>query len=536
MSVRLVSLKNSTFRFSLIAALLALCGEVGAIGLGELRGRAVLGDRARFAVEILEAGQGAPEAACFRLIKPSGDENMPWLKGGTLTVRNGTPPVLQIRSDTPLTDPALAVAVYVSCGHDVVREYVVLTTLPTERALQMADPDGSRPAAAARPVERQRNREASPAVATPRGEALRGGSMPLVPASTPAAVVQDTARPEPADRLRNMEATIGELQQRAAELTKKIEQTATNPEAGQAGRPEATPAALPPAPEQPTRIAPVTSSSGGSGWTFYGTLFGALLALAAWWVWRSFRRRSPEGPAGDADAEVDPQRKDEYDERGGVGLRVAPVAMAMPMRLDVDVDAPAAAPDVGTASSQDFINSIVGAEADQHLEINPAMELAEIMLSFGRVKGAAQTLQEFVESNPQEAVMPWIRLMEVCRMAGMRKEFEKVALDLNKNFNVEIQKWEETAELESEGAVDLILDTEPVAVSKVEGIEAMPAVMERVVMRWQDGEVIDYLDQLLRDNRGGTRLGFSLPVVNDIQFLIDLKKISNKIESESKES
>ena len=55
-------------------------------------------------------------------------------------------------------------------------------------------------------------------------------------------------------------------------------------------------------------------------------------------------------------------------------------------------------------------------------------------------------------------------------------------------------------------------------------------------MRWQDGEVIDYLDQLLRDNRGGTRLGFSLPVVNDIQFLIDLKKISNKIESESKES
>lgn len=537
MSVRLVSLKNSAFRFSLIAVLLALCGEVGAIGLGELRGRAVLGDRARFAVDILEAGQGAPEAACFRLIKPSGDENMPWLKGGTLTVRNGTPPVLQIRSDTPLTDPALAVAVYVSCGHDVVREYVVLTTLPAEqRALQMADPDGSPSAATGRPVGRQRNTEASSAVAMPRGEALRGGGLPLVPASTPAAVVQDTARPEPADRLRNMEATIGELQQRAAELTKKIEQTAANPEASQAGRPEATPAPPPPVPEQPTRITPVSKSSAGSDWTFYGALFGALLALAAWWAWRNFRRRSPEDPAGDAVVEVDRQRKDEFDERGGVSLRVAPVAMAMPITPDIDVAAPAAAPDVGTASSQDFVNSIAGAEVDQHLEINPAMELAEIMLSFGRVKGAAQTLQEFVESNPREAVMPWIRLMEVCRMAGMRKEFEKVALDLNKNFNVEIQKWEQTAELESEGAVDLILDTEPVAVSKVEGIEAMTAVMERVVRRWQDGEVIDYLDQLLRDNRGGTRLGFSLPVVNDIQFLIDLKKISNKMEGEAKES
>ena len=55
-------------------------------------------------------------------------------------------------------------------------------------------------------------------------------------------------------------------------------------------------------------------------------------------------------------------------------------------------------------------------------------------------------------------------------------------------------------------------------------------------MRWQQGEVIDYLDQLLHDNRGGTRLGFPLPVVSDIQFLIDLKKVSNKMESESKES
>ena len=116
-------------------------------------------------------------------------------------------------------------------------------------------------------------------------------------------------------------------------------------------------------------------------------------------------------------------------------------------------------------------------------------------------------------------------------MAGMRKEFEKVALDLNKNFNVEIQKWEQTAELESEGAVDLILDTEPVAVSKVEGIEAMTAVMERVVRRWQDGEVIDYLDQLLRDNRGGQRMGFALPVVEDILFLIELKETANRMET-----
>jgi pilus assembly protein FimV len=59
---------------------------------------------------------------------------------------------------------------------------------------------------------------------------------------------------------------------------------------------------------------------------------------------------------------------------------------------------------------------------------------------------------------------------------------------------------------------------------------------EQVVARWPAGDVIGYLNQLLRDNRGGTRLGFSLPVVSDILFLIELKEISNKMESETRTS
>jgi hypothetical protein len=214
--------------------------------------------------------------------------------------------------------------------------------------------------------------------------------------------------------------------------------------------------------------------------------------------------------------------------------------MGMPMKLDVGADVPSAAAPVAAAPSRlDSIMSVSAATVDEHFEANPVMELAEIMLSFGRVKGAAQALQEYIDSNPQEALKPWIRLMEVYRMAGMRKEFEKVARDLNKNFNVEVQRWEQTVEPESEGPVDVILDTEPEAAGnrlaggKVEGIEGMPAITEQVLMRWNDGSVIEYMNQLLRDNRGGTRLGFSLPVISDILFLVELKEVSNKIESES---
>jgi hypothetical protein len=61
----------------------------------------------------------------------------------------------------------------------------------------------------------------------------------------------------------------------------------------------------------------------------------------------------------------------------------------------------------------------------------------------------------------------------------------------------------------------------------------MPAILEQILTRWPDGDVISYLDQLLRDNRGGTRIGFPLSVVSDILFLIDLKEIANKAEGES---
>jgi hypothetical protein len=161
------------------------------------------------------------------------------------------------------------------------------------------------------------------------------------------------------------------------------------------------------------------------------------------------------------------------------------------------------------------------------------MELADIMLSFGRVKGAAQALQEYIDNNPQEALQPWIRLMDVYRLAGMRDEFEAVAQNLNQHFNVEVQSWDASRPDE---VLDFVLDAgtaslvEPPRQSSEgnlleSGLEEMTRIMECVVRLWPDDEyVLEYLNQLLRDNRGGQRQGFSLVVVDDILFLIELKE------------
>lgn len=150
---------------------------------------------------------------------------------------------------------------------------------------------------------------------------------------------------------------------------------------------------------------------------------------------------------------------------------------------------------------------------------NPVMELAEIMLSFGRLQGAVQTLQEYIEANPREALQPWIKLLEIYREGGMRSEYEALAARLNGTYNVEIQRWDADAPADK--------TRKPVGdrgqeFSRVFSLEEVPHVRDRLVAEWGKPACLDYLHHLLRDNRNGRRNGFTLPVIQEILFLIDI--------------
>jgi hypothetical protein len=187
--------------------------------------------------------------------------------------------------------------------------------------------------------------------------------------------------------------------------------------------------------------------------------------------------------------------------------------------------------------------SIAAATVDEHFEANPVMELADIMLSFGRVKGAAQALQEYIDHNPQEALQPWIRLMDVYRMAGLREEFDNVARNLNQHFNVEIQQWDPSEPTLNRHTIDMVLEDDagqPVpplpAQPKAASLEDLPRIMQQIVDLWRDGDVVAYLQQLLRDNREGKRAGFPLQVVSDMLFLVELKETLIKTEEMERKS
>lgn len=136
-------------------------------------------------------------------------------------------------------------------------------------------------------------------------------------------------------------------------------------------------------------------------------------------------------------------------------------------------------------------------------EHDSAVELAEIMMSFGRVRGAAEMLAEFIESNPKQAITPWLKLMDVYRVGGMRAEFDTLARELNRAFNVQAVTWDNFEQ----------------ARNPDNNLERLPHIIDVLVRTWGTRECQAYLEKILRDNRDGTRQGFVLGVIDDILML-----------------
>lgn len=198
---------------------------------------------------------------------------------------------------------------------------------------------------------------------------------------------------------------------------------------------------------------------------------------------------------------------------------------ALPNRTD-DADAPeqaveaSASTRAGDADSFDFSTTewdgAPPAELDHSIapiaidedelaeEHASAVELADIMMSFGRVHGAAETLSDFIRGNPTQAVQPWIKLLEVYRAADMKAEFDGLAHQLNKTFNVKVIAWDD---FES-------------AVKALGSIEEMPHIVRTLQSIWGTTDCQAYIHSLLRDTRGGTREGFPLVVIDELLLLL----------------
>jgi len=154
-------------------------------------------------------------------------------------------------------------------------------------------------------------------------------------------------------------------------------------------------------------------------------LYAGLVA-AVFLVGLLFRRResletarqfTPSAAAGQARREPEVSRLPEE-------VTAVPVAVAARVVTATAAAAPTSLPQPAVVPVQ------ASSPEPEASGAGPALELAEIMLSFGRVSGAAKTLEEYLAALPQESVRPWIRLLQIYQRNGMRDEFEALTLKL----------------------------------------------------------------------------------------------------------
>ncbi|HRK10083.1 MAG TPA: hypothetical protein PKV00_03645, partial [Thauera sp.] len=195
----------------------------------------------------------------------------------------------------------------------------------------------------------------------------------------------------------------------------------------------------------------------------------------------------------------------------------APAADAALARLQArtaDSPPPTVAPSVpeGPMSLVDWnphavVEQSIGTKVDSNLDLNDehksAVELADIMMSFGRLHGAAETLAEFIRGNPKQAITPWLKLLEVYRAAGLRAEFDAIANELHRTFNVNTVYWQNYDALRAVEA----------------SLEDYPHIATKLEKSWRTPECQQFLEVLLRDNRDGSRNGFPFPVIDEILLL-----------------
>lgn len=137
---------------------------------------------------------------------------------------------------------------------------------------------------------------------------------------------------------------------------------------------------------------------------------------------------------------------------------------------------------------------------------DPTLELANIMLGMGLADGAAQTLIEYVEAKPREALYHWLKLLDIYSVTSS-KEFKETAEKLRLHFNIQADNWAKAQTGE-----------EPT-------LESFPHVCEILQRTWSAPKnCIEYLEHLLKDNRAGLRTGFPRPVAEEFLLLIEILK------------
>lgn len=523
-------------RLALFFLLVVLAAPAQALGLRAAHLQSWFGQPLKITVPLVLEGSAPPDIGCFSISETSGSGMGP--PDDTALHLNAAGNALIITSHSPVQNLVLEFAIAADCrASHVVRRYSLLLDPPpaiTPAAAEAAPTrataahagnssvEGAAPLPASapaphpvrrsikkpRPAAHRRARAARPAhhsASTPRphreGPQLRlsSGGAPLGDANLalqldttlmPTAPQPSTAPPTPT----SVEAQAAALRQTLNSLQKELDQLRRRNAELQARL-----SAPPPPPPAPRH-------SFSYGWS---AVAFALLVAAGSLAWALHRRQrvQPEAPDWQTETPLPPLKTAPPGEATGEwcelpAARPPPAEAAMPAPADGSPQRPPPArrPESHDAEAYPFH----GRRArDTGTEVNEsAVDKAEVFLAFGHADLAIHLLEEHLAENPTESPVPWLLLLELLEREGLKKEYREARLSCKVHFNLQVADLDESTGTHS--------------------LEDFPHILAEVGKRWNSAEIVPYLDNLLRDDRGGTRRGFDPGTFRDILFLRQL--------------
>ncbi len=505
-----------------------------ALMLGEPVRTSAVGEPLRVEIAVRD-GDLSRVSECLGVAPGTTEDGLPWIRDARIAPSGrGASARITVESTAPVFEPVVKLAIEDHCDTQLRREYTLLLSFPdaplaraVSPPLPMAPATGTdRPP----PMATPRSAAAMSSPEAPRKELARtaptrrpaAGRPPPPAASESDRLMLGAGVPFPDDRLRlstelesfgrigstsdaereqlrreqNVLMAVDRTIVAQLELNERIRQL-EDAQRRMAEQARAEAGATPDAGD----AAGAKPDSDEREWLYLAAMLAGLSLLLAVAL-LALRRRT--------------NRTIEINESAGAGEAAAPLSKIEPAE---SAEAPATMAQSGSEPSiSDSAAELRGAEGAVVAEPQPAVllpdeeaaeehesaiELAEIMMGFGRVQGAAETLAEFIQSNPKKSVTPWLKLLEVYRAAGLRSDFDALARQLNKTFNVKSVTW----------------DTFDEARAASKSIEQMPHLAKTLTDLWGTPACQAYLEKLLRDNRDGTREGFPLSAIDEILVL-----------------
>ena len=531
-----------------------------ALGLGQIQVRSTIGEPLHAEITLVGGDDTTPSdwspSKCVRLVMPRTRDELPWLQGAKLSRTANT---LIVQTTEPIDHPVMRLALRVGCGAETTREFTLLispsdsstpaleaTSKPVAPAPNHIAPDSGSPPLARdhRPGKSPRppKAESPPTTSDHAGRVRPKPGASSRPPETPSGTIaeaglkqtwtlDETRLQRPADPLRSahlrwrqalsnaLESPPGETGSLTASLA-LIESAVKSLRADLSAVPTAAAPPVPPAAPTPARperaqesgTTLIEAPTSAPDWAV-SALMLALVALAVvggatgWW----WRRRSSGAPASTPGAtrqaaDASPATPSITEPEVAAGLDMLPGCSDQPLDTAPFTVTPAAPIAGRTVHAGEPANMF----SPEHVAV---MELAEIMLSFGRGEGAADALAEYVRTHPRNAIEPWLRLLDLYRQLGKRADFEELGRRIGLAFNISAPDWSPDGE-----AVGKSGSTVPAPAA----IEAYAHVVERLTTLWGTADCAPYLDRLLRDNRDGRRIGFPALVVDEILMLREL--------------